>query len=147
MSSIYFEKIMRWKLDNILLVDDDDISNHLHCEIISKLEIAREVVCQRNGRDAIEYIARQYYTFKSLPSLILLDLKMPIMDGFDFINEIKKSDLLTVNRIPIAILTTSDNEEDKRRIQQLGDFFYLTKPLTEEKIWQIIDREPLDLQG
>jgi CheY-like chemotaxis protein len=138
---------MRWKLDNILLVDDDEISNYLHCKIISKLEIAREVVCQKNGRDAIEYIENQYHSFKSLPSLILLDLKMPIMDGFDFIHEIKKSDLLTVNRIPIAILTTSNNKKDKQRIKQLGNFSYITKPMTEEKIWQIIERKPLQLQG
>jgi len=129
---------MKFKFNTILLVDDDEICNHLHCRIINKLGVARDVICQNNGKDAIDFIKSQYNTYKCLPSLILLDLNMPVMNGFEFIEEMKKSELLSVKNIPIAILTSSNATSDVERINELGSFFFVTKPLTEQKLLDIL---------
>jgi CheY-like chemotaxis protein len=129
---------MRLIFDNILVIDDDEIGTHLNCSIIKKLGIARHVINKKNGQEAIDYIKMQYYTFKSLPSLILLDLNMPVMDGFEFIKEMKKSDFKFANKIPITILTSSTSPKDFKRIIDLGDLFYVTKPLTQNKLLEIL---------
>ncbi|MFL5729520.1 MAG: response regulator [Cytophagaceae bacterium] len=125
-------------LDTILLVDDDEVSNELHMRLIRQMNIARQIICHVNGQDALNYIENQYKTFQPLPSLIFLDLKMPVMDGFAFIKAMKASQLITLNRIPLAVVSVS--EEGMQNISALGDYFYMTKPLTEDKILQFFNR-------
>ena len=126
-------------LDSILLVDDDGIANHLHERLIRKLKIARQVFTKTNGREALKFIEERYYSSRTLPSLILLDISMPVMDGIDFMKEICNSNLLYVKRIPIAILSNSVHAEDVRRVNEVRPCFYITKPLTEAKLNTIIE--------
>lgn len=126
-------------LDSILLVDDDEISNRLHERLIRKLNLARNVFVKRNGKEAFDFIKERYYGSRSLPSLIVLDLSMPVMDGHDFLKEICQSNLLYVNRIPIAILTNSAHKDDIKKVKEIRNCFYVTKPLTEEKLLQMVE--------
>src|SRR6185437_8204927 len=125
-------------LESILLVDDDEIANRLHERLIQKMNIARNVFAKRNGKEALEFIRQRYHNSNSLPSLIILDLSMPVMDGVDFLKEICRSNLLFVNRIPTAIVTNSALVEDKKKVSEVRNCFYITKPLTEEKLLQIV---------
>ena len=126
-------------LDSILLVDDDSIANHLHERLIKKLKLGRQVYTKTNGREALKFIEEQYYSSRTLPSLIILDISMPVMDGIDFIKEICQSNLLYVKRIPIAILSNSVHAEDVRRVNEVRPCFYVAKPLTEAKLNVIIE--------
>jgi len=128
-------------LDNILLIDDDEVANQLHQKLIQKLKLAKNIFTEKDGRDGLDFIRQRYYGFHSLPSLIILDLNMPVMDGVDFLKEICHSDLLFVNRIPIAVLTNSVHpEEDMKRITEIRNCYYISKPLTEEKLLQVIEQ-------
>ena len=125
-------------VDSILLVDDDESSNFMNKLIINQLNIAREVFSVVNGKEAIEFIEKRYYSFQSLPSLILLDLNMPVVNGFDFLKKMLESNLLYVKNIPVAVLTSSDLDQDINKVKQLGDFTYVLKPLGEEKLMEIV---------
>jgi len=126
-------------LDSILLVDDDSIANHLHERLIKKMQAARQVYTKTNGREALKFIEERYYSSRTLPSLIILDISMPVMDGVDFMKKICQSNLLYVKRIPVAILTNSIHADDIRRVNEVRPCFYITKPLTEVKLNAIIE--------
>lgn len=125
-------------LDSILLVDDDEASNFFHKSLINSLGIAREVVETRDGREAFSFIQQEYYNQKQLPSLVLIDIAMPGMDGIQLIQELQHSRLLSVNKIPLAVVTSSASEKDQKAVRELGNYKYVTKALDELKFFEIL---------
>jgi CheY-like chemotaxis protein len=125
---------------SVLLVDDDMIANHLHEQLIKKYNIANKVFVKTNGKEAYDFIKYRYHTGKSLPSLIILDIEMPVKNGFEFLTELLNSDLLAVKNIPLAVLTNSSHPDDIEKIRGLGNFVYVTKPLTDDKMLEMIER-------
>jgi CheY-like chemotaxis protein len=81
-----------------------------------------------------------YYKGKSLPSLIILDIDMPVQNGFEFLTELLNSDLLAVKNIPLAVLTNSSHIEDMEKIRKFGDFVYVSKPLTDKKLQELVEK-------
>jgi CheY-like chemotaxis protein len=128
------------KYRSILLIDDDGIANHLHTVLIKKHNIAREIFIETNGKKGFDFIKKRYYTGKSLPSLIILDIDMPVQDGFAFLSQLLHSDLLAVKNIPVVILTNSIRSEDINRIKELGDFIYLQKPLSDNNLLAMVGK-------
>jgi len=129
---------MRYR--SILLIDDDGIANHLHTVLIKKHNISRDVFIETNGKEGFDFIKKRYYTGKSLPSLIILDIDMPVQDGFSFLTQLLNSDLLAVKNIPVVILTNSVCSEDINRIKELGDFVYLQKPLSDNNLLAMVGK-------
>jgi response regulator of citrate/malate metabolism len=125
---------------SVLLVDDDMIANHLHKQLINKHNIASQVFIKTNSKAAYDFIKDRYHSGKSLPSLIILDIDMPVKNGFEFLSELLNSDLLAVKNIPLAILTNSAHSGDIEKIRELGNFVYITKPLTDDKMFEMIER-------
>jgi CheY-like chemotaxis protein len=125
---------------SVLLVDDDMIANHLHEQLIKKHNIANQVFIKTNGKEAYDFIKHRYHKGKSLPSLIILDIDMPVKNGFEFLAELLNSNLLAVKNIPLAVLTNSTHPEDIEKIHALGNFVYVTKPLTKEKMLEMIEK-------
>lgn len=124
-------------LDSVLLVDDDEVANNLHKNLIEELGLSRNVVSKKNGKEAFHYIEQSYRSLKQLPSLVLVDLAMPVMDGYELITELQQSELLSVNKIPLAILS-SVPLEDRRFIKDISKFEYIPKPLDEIKFFEIL---------
>lgn len=111
---------------HILVVDDDP-------DILSLMEEALsfhgyEITTARNGREALELVA------ESAPDLLLLDLKMPVVDGYEVIRRLKAAD--ATRAIPIVVITASpvDKERDKIQVLGMGADQYLTKPLSIENL-------------
>ncbi len=128
-------------LDSVLLVDDDQASNFFHKSLIRKYDLAKEVIDTRDGHEALSFIHHKYYSHLQLPSLVLIDINMPGMDGFELIKELQHSDLLSVKKIPIAVVTSSNKESDKKAIRNLGNYKYVTKPLDGVKFFDILKSE------
>jgi CheY-like chemotaxis protein len=125
---------------SVLLIDDDEIANHLHSRLLKKNNIAREVFKKTNGKEGFDFIRNRYYKGKSLPSLIILDIDMPVQNGFEFLTELLNSDLLAVKNIPLAVLTNSSHIEDMEKIRKFGDFVYVSKPLTDKKLQELVEK-------
>jgi len=121
-----------------MLVDDNPNDNFFHEREIKKNNLSTIVVTKDSGLDALVYLKSQ--KDKNMqPDLIFLDINMPGMNGWEFLQEYTLLDKELHNRIIIIMLTTSDNPDDVARSKE-GSFVsgYITKPLTREKMNDII---------
>ena len=104
----------------VLAEDNDDHALLIEMALERAVDVPMEIRRARNGEEAVELIR------ESLPDLLLLDLKMPGMAGHEVLEEIKGDDLL--RGIPVAVLTSSDREEDVAKSYGLGGNHFITKP-------------------
>ncbi len=128
---------------DILLVEDEEAHAELTKRAIRKAGNANRVDVVSDGEEALDYLfARGKYENRAnypLPGLILLDIKLPGMDGIEVLRRIKEDPHL--KKIPVIMLTTSDREEDVARSYSYYANSYLTKPVGfkqfEEKVRQL----------
>ncbi|WP_298343056.1 response regulator [uncultured Algibacter sp.] len=111
---------------NILLIEDDMIEVMKLNRTISKLELPHNIVEANNGEEALKILQKK----DELPDIILLDLNMPKLNGIEFLNILKKDDVLKY--IPTIILTTSNNQKDLLECYRIGIAGYVLKPLKYE---------------
>jgi two-component system response regulator len=117
--------------DNVLLVEDnsDDVELMLHA--FKKSRIANEIVVVRDGESAVDFLTRQGdFAGRQAgdhPALVLLDLKLPGIDGLEVLRRIRSNP--ETKRVPVAILTTSDDDADIVRGYDLGVNSYIRKPV------------------
>ena len=121
-------------MKNVLVVDDDEIFNFLSKKTLEKMAIAKDVHTALNGRDALDLLNNYYQGSLSAPDVILLDLNMPILDGFGFMEAFKKLKLPNKEKIKIIVVSSSQDPNDIRRSMELGASQYISKPLTEESL-------------
>jgi CheY-like chemotaxis protein len=129
------------KINSILLVDDDQINNFINKRIIKKLNVADQVNIALNGEEALHYILTYCDQTGNCPELIFLDINMPVMNGFEFLNEFNNLPLKNKNNVKIIVLTTSSNPGDLQKLEQYSIKGFLNKPLTEKKIMEVINEE------
>jgi len=132
---------MKTKLDRILLIDDDEATNFLHQLIIEKMDITNDLVVKEDGKVAIEYLMTKKNTFYPTPNLILLDINMPKMNGWEFLESYKDLSEEQRGENIIVMLSASLNPDDMTKAKEIAlvkDF--KNKPLTEEEIKGIIKK-------
>ena len=135
---------MEKKIGKILLVDDDEITCYLNRILLEEMEVAKQIESVHDGRQALQYIKRKLIgtanpTYEI--DLLFLDLNMPVMDGFEFLEELNKSNGIDSNRLKIIILTSSENKKDAAEAAFYNELVhtYVTKPLEEEKLKELLD--------
>ncbi|WP_339701351.1 response regulator [uncultured Roseivirga sp.] len=135
---------MNKKLNCILLIDDDDATNFIHQVIVKKAKITEKIVTTFNGKQALEYLTnsgKYANTENTLPSLIFLDINMPVMDGWEFIRAYQGLPESIKNQVVIVMLTTSYDPDDKEKAQQIHEIAeFDKKPLTFEMLDKIIEK-------
>lgn len=124
---------------NILLVDDDNIFNLINTKILQRTGYANDIHTASNGKEALNLINDYYSGLQAMPDIILLDLNMPIMDGFSFIEAFRRLQVPNKDSVAIVIVTSSADERDVKRAKDLGITHYLTKPITEKDILAILE--------
>jgi CheY-like chemotaxis protein len=132
---------MKNKLTCIMLVDDDHNDNFFHEREIKKTNAATIVIEKNTGLEALEYLKSKKVDKAMLPNLIFLDINMPGMNGWDFLQEYERLDKELQSRVVIIMLTSSDNDDDVSRAKawrSVSD--YITKPLTKEIMTDIIKK-------
>ena len=117
-------------LGRILLVEDDPSDVELTLEALSEYNLANEVVVARDGKIALDYLYRRgEFSARSdeNPAVMLLDLKLPKVDGLEVLQQVKSDERLMM--IPVVVLTSSQEEKDMMRSYKLGVNAYVVKPV------------------
>lgn len=127
------------KLSCALLVDDDQTTNYLNRLLITRLGITNKLLVALNGQEALDLLlVHCQEATDECPALILLDVKMPVMDGFAFLAAYDKLPLEQKDAIIIVMLTTSLHPQDIDRVKKLNIAGFLNKPLTREKLDEVL---------
>lgn len=121
---------MLWKkkLSSILVVDDDTSNHFMVDRLLRLMNICEDIRSCKNGKDALCHLSNHR---ENLPSLILLDINMPVMDGYEFVRHLKKIDF--IQKKPQVVFLTC-NDEDFPKVKSLGDYGFISKPITKEKM-------------
>ena len=121
-----------------LLVDDDPTTNYLNRKLLQRLAVTAQVREALNGQEALDLLAASCAApgAPACPALIFLDVNMPVMDGFAFLETYQQLPL--AQQCVIVMLTTSLHPADVQRADQLPVAGFLTKPLTAEKVAQVL---------
>ena len=123
------------KIPTILLVDDDETTNFLHQRLLDRLDVCEKVLVATNGQKALEILTEPNSSFgPANPLLILLDINMPVMDGFEFLEALGTLPLAQQQGAVVVVLTSSLSPQDMGRIINLPIVGFLNKPLSKEKI-------------
>jgi CheY-like chemotaxis protein len=117
-------------LGRILIVEDDPNDVELTLTALADYNLANEVVVTRDGQQALDYLyCRGEFCGRSTdnPAVMLLDLKLPKVDGLEVLQQIKSDERLKM--IPVVVLTSSHEEKDMMRSYRLGVNAYVVKPV------------------
>ncbi len=127
------------KINTLYLVDDDDIFQFLTRRIIEETRLVGEIKVFSNGLRALEFLKSVQDTPEALPEIILLDLSMPVMDGWDFLEEYIMLRPFLGKKINIYVVSSSITPSDIQRAQSISEVTdYIIKPVTIEKFAEIV---------
>ncbi len=126
--------------EKICIIDDDEIYIFLIKKSLSAMGINNEVISYLNGSDALEELLQFKNNNQELPGIILLDINMPIMDGWEFLTEFRKLNSTNTKKIPIYIVSSSIANEDFEKSKTFPEILdYLSKPVELETLEKILN--------
>jgi CheY-like chemotaxis protein len=128
-------------IKTLCVIDDDVIYQFAIKLTIEQLELAQSVITFSNGELAKNFFQENLLSEEKLPDVILLDINMPIMDGWDFLNWFTGQQNLLPRQIPIFMVSSSIDWRDIEKAKSYESVVdYLSKPLTEGNYYEIISR-------
>jgi len=124
----------------IVIVEDDPNDAELLVRVFRKLGVANKIVLLKDGAEALDYLfARGAYADRSVdgdPKIIILDLKLPKVNGIEVLQKIKSDE--RTRRVPVVVLTSSKETRDVKDAYGLGVNSYVTKPIKFEEFAKIV---------
>lgn len=125
-------------IKKVLIIDDDDLSIFLMGLTIDEIDFIEKYESVNNGWEALQYIENCRQT--NMPELIFVDLNMPEMDGYEFIQHYEEKFSQTYSRTKIIVVTSSQRESDKMRSLSFNSVIgFIHKPLEEGEIKKILN--------
>ncbi|WP_139924484.1 response regulator [Hymenobacter sp. DG01] len=134
---------MSKKLRSVVLVDDNETTSFLNNRLLSRLDVAEQVHTFSKAEQAYQHIwggEKGEQPTTEAPELVFVDLKMPGMDGFEFLKLYSALPEAVREKTVMAVLTTSMHAADTARVAQYEGVEYLAKPLTEEKMQKLMQK-------
>ena len=125
---------------SVCLIDDDEVYQFIFRRQMEMCSLAGDIEVFSNGKNGIEYLISLLKTPEKLPNYIFLDINMPIMDGWQFLDEFSTIDKQITKDINIYMVTSSIDERDKDKANHLSNVKeYLVKPISEHKILEVLN--------
>src|ERR1041385_658497 len=130
----------KYRLKRVMVIDDSQMDRYVASYYIKKYSFAEEVILKESAKSALEYLQSFANTPENLPHYIFLDIRMPDLDGFGFLEEYGKLPEATRKNCVILMLSSSLNLEDHQRAEK-NKFVnrFLEKPLDKEKLEMLAD--------
>jgi CheY-like chemotaxis protein len=131
-------------MKKFLLVDDEDIFNYLNSEVIQLVNKDYQPQAFCSGREALDYLQKILQERdESLPDVILLDIRMPGMNGFEFLDELMKCDTCKLENTAVYVLSSSLDHRDMERAHSYPLVRgFRSKPLSEEMVMEMVEKLP-----
>lgn len=125
----------KFKYNFVMLVDDDDIANFLNRKLLEVCLFSKKIKGFNKSLEALEFLKETVELNQPHPEIFFIDLNMPVMDGFELLEEMKKLFEHTFNEIKIVVLTSSVDLNDKRRVEAISEnILFFNKPLIEKML-------------
>ena len=121
---------------DILLIEDNQDDIELTQEALTLGKVVNTLTVARDGQEALRYLFGNGTAPEKIPGLILLDLRLPQIDGIELLRRIKAEPIL--RRVPVVVLTTSKRDEDIVQSYDLGVNSYIQKPVLFEKFVEVV---------
>ncbi len=132
---------MNDKIKRVLFIDDDEATNFIHEMVIRELYPNIEITVKKNGKDAIDYLKTLDDPNALLPNLIFLDINMPVMNGWEFLENYAKLNPKLKENIVAFMISTSLNPDDMKRAEENDNInAFISKPITPPSLKQLIQK-------
>lgn len=132
------------QIDCVLLIDDDFITNFLHANLLNKMQFCKNIKATENPEEALKFLETCFADKKGYKSLlILLDINMPGLDGFEFLDHLNSQTAIPIQKIDVIIVSSSIHRVDKERAERYQILDYIAKPLTSDKLKAAIERKKI----
>jgi CheY-like chemotaxis protein len=129
------------RIKTLTLVDDDNVFVFLTTKAIEQTNLVDLIKVFENGLDALNFLKENKNNVDALPEIILLDLSMPIMNGWQFLEEYTKLNPTIEKKITIYICSSSISPDDVRRAKTISEVSdYIIKPITKDKLIDLIKK-------
>ena len=133
---------MSFKIDSVLIIDDDEISNFITESILEQSNKVKSISIEMSADDGLNNLKKLAKKGPdAFPKLILLDIKMPVKSGWDFLNEYQELEAFKNSDIVIVMLSSSVYPDDVHRAKTYDEVAgYLSKPITLDKVEELIEK-------
>lgn len=128
-----------------MLVDDNKVDNFFHERVITKAKAAAMVISKTSGKEGLDYLTVEVPAGAVRPDILFLDINMPGMNGWEFLEEYKKLDPSMQAKMIVVMLSTSRNPDDIARAQSYGALTdFKSKPLTKQMLENVLEKYHYD---
>ena len=125
-------KMAETKYNTVMLVDDNELDNFVNNKIIESEKFASKILIHTSAKSALDFLRDKSSSPDELPDIILLDIIMPVMDGFAFLDEFEKLPDSVKKKCKVIMLSTSESFKDLNRANKNKYVYkFLNKPLSE----------------
>lgn len=130
------------KINRVLFIDDDAANNFLNQMLVEDLGFAKNISFALNGQEALDILERctdEAGEENSFPELMFVDINMPVMDGFEFMEAFAKAEKWKNKSVMVCMLTTSLNPSDREKADNINAIQeFVPKPLTQEGLQDLL---------
>jgi CheY-like chemotaxis protein len=130
-----------------LIIDDDPVSNFISSEVIRRANLAKQIHIASDGGKALAFLIEYYDKNHVIPELLIVDLNMPIMDGYEFLEGFEKLFSGSKGNTKIIIVSNLFHKNDIKVLQEMGFTDFLDKPLSSAKLMAILEQKLLKVMS
>nr|WP_309756146.1 response regulator [Flavobacterium sp.] len=127
------------KIETFCIVDDDDIYQFTTSLLLKKTDLVNKIIVFSNGLKAINFLKDEMGNKENIPDVLFLDINMPVMDGWEFLEEYLLIKSMMPKTVVIYMVSSSVNEKDVLKAKSIGALSgYMVKPISSQNIMEVI---------